>query len=262
MVTIIRKKCSKHCYKSTIISVFKTHRHVGSINIGSDDSKINPSLSPDELRLGTRLGLDSHADTSCVNKHAYVESVVEGITVDAIPFDESIGKMSDLPIVHAIYAYDDTHTFRTILVRINNAIYIKDMKNALLCPNQAREHGTIIDDIPQHLDHTGSSTFSVEAEDYSFPLQRHGPTAFIQMRRPTQEELDHCPIVDITDEDEWDPYKMAHISAINSLTNTSNTVVPTSVESIDDWLLYSNDRQISALQVTRPKDKLTPEYLA
>ena len=107
------------------------------------------------------MGMDSRDDTTCVNNHVFVESVIEGLTVDAIPFDDSIGNMSNLPIVHAIYAYDNPESLRTFLLRFNNAIYIKNMKNTLLCPNQAREHGTIVDDVPPHFDHTGQSTLSV-----------------------------------------------------------------------------------------------------
>ena len=84
------------------------------------------------MKTGTKMGMDSHADTTCINKHAFIESVIEGITVDAIPFDESIGKMSNLSIVHAIYAYDNPESMRTFLLRFNNAIYIKNMKKALL----------------------------------------------------------------------------------------------------------------------------------
>ena len=207
--------------------------------------------------------MDSHADTCCVNKHAYVETVVDGMTVDAIPFDSQLGRMSNLPIVHAIFAYDDTNTGTTTLIRINNAIYIKDMENALLCPNQAREFGTIIDDIPPHLDHTGTGTFSISADECEFHLQAYGPTAYLAVRRPTEEELEHCDIVDITEEHDWDPYKdsdnQARINAIN-ITHDLNHL--TEEETIEDYLLNNNIRRIQAMQVTKPKEKLTPEYLA
>ena len=52
--------------------------------------------------------------------------------VDAFTFDEIIGKLSGLPIVHSIYAYDKPNTFFTILIQINHAIYIKDMKHVLI----------------------------------------------------------------------------------------------------------------------------------
>ena len=100
------------------------------------------------MKIGTKLGMDSHADTSCVNKHAFIEAIVDGMTVDAISFDETIGRLSNLPVVHSIYAFDNINTAETMLLRINHAIYVENMKNALLCPNQARCYGTIVDDIP------------------------------------------------------------------------------------------------------------------
>ena len=239
---------------------FHTMRQISKFEMTADDKSFNPPLTKDEKLLGTRLGVDSHADTSCVNKHAYIETVVEGITVDAIPFDSQLGKMSNLPIVHAIYAYDDTFTSRTTLIRINNAIFIRDMENALLCPNQAREFGTIVDDIPPHLDHTGRGTFSITAGDNDeFHLKQNGPTAYIPVRRPTEEELAHCHIVDITEENDWEPYKDQ--SSINAI-NVEQSGFSFAEENIEDYLLESHNRKIRSMKVSKPKDKLTPEYLA
>ena len=114
--------------------------------------------------------------------------------------------MSNLPIVHAIYTYDYPESLRTFLLRFNNAIYIKNMKNALLCPKQAREHGKMVDNFPPHLEHTGQSTFSVSTSEHAFHLQQNGPTACLQLHRPTNEEMDNLDIIDITDEHEWKPY--------------------------------------------------------
>ena len=99
--------------------------------------------------------------------------------VDAIPFDKSVGKISYLPIVSSIYAYDNPNTFFTILLRINHKIYIKDMKHSLICPNQACEYGTIIDNIPPHLDHMVTVTFTITSGYYNLPLVQYGPTAYI-----------------------------------------------------------------------------------
>ena len=77
------------------------------------------------MKTGTKMEMDSHADTTCVNKHVFIESVIGGLTVYSIPFDDSIWKMSNLPIVHAIYVYDNPESLRTFLLIFNNAIYIK-----------------------------------------------------------------------------------------------------------------------------------------
>ena len=218
------------------------------------------------MKKGCRLGIDSHADTSCVNKHAFVESFVEGMTVDAIPFDGSLGKASNLSIVHAIYAVDNKSTFRTHLIRICNAIYIPTMDQALLCPNQARQFGTVIDDVPPHLDHTGHSTFSMHTTDpgeTKFPFDQYGPTACLYVRRPTQEELNTLPTIDITEEEHWDPYptESCNIHSINVERNESN-VHHESDEPIGEELLHGLQRKIGAMKIGRPKSKITPEYLA
>ena len=141
--------------------------------------------------------MDSHADISCVNKHAFIESIVEVMRVNAVPFEKCIGKISDLQIINAIYAYDNLNTFRTILLQINHVIYIKDMKHALLCPNQSREYSNIIDDTPPHLDHKGTGIFTITSGYYGLPLEQYGHMAYIHLRRPSEDELGYCPIIDI-----------------------------------------------------------------
>ena len=265
MVTAMRRKMRQRPIDFEVNS-FRTVR-VQAIS-SNTDTQINAPLEEDEMKAGCRLGIDSHADTSCINKHAYVEHVVDGVTVDAIPFDDSLGKASNLHIVHAIYAIDNPVTFRTHLIRINNGIYIPTMKQALLCPNQARQFGTIIDDIPPELDHTGTSSFSMSVADHnetSFPLQRHGPTAYLPVRRPTQEELDTIEIIDITEEEEWNPYDGFNY-AINNVNIEQSRCALEEEEGTDDPIsehfLYSTPRRISALKISKPKSKLTPEYLA
>ena len=98
-------------------------------------------MTAEDLQLGTRLGIDSYVDTSCVNNHAYIETIVDGITVDTIPFYENLGKPSNLPIVYSIYTYDNIETSETLLLRINNTIYAEDMSNALLYPIKPRDVG-------------------------------------------------------------------------------------------------------------------------
>ena len=71
-------------------------------------------------------------------------------------------------MVHNIYACSNPQTMQTSLLIFNHVIYIKGMKHALLFSNQAKEHETIVDDIPHYLDHTGYSAFSVVASNMHF----------------------------------------------------------------------------------------------
>ena len=131
------------------------------------------------------------------------------------------------------------------------------MKNALLCPNQARKHGTIVDDFPPHLDHTGKSTFFVSTSEHAFHLQQHGPTACLQLRRPKNEEMDNLNIIYITDEHEWKPYNESHRSNDAHFSMLTTTVQ----DGIDECLLSHHDRSLYAIHMSKPKDQLTPEYL-
>ena len=236
-------------------------RHISQVHASAPED-MNPTLSPEEMIAGTRLGSDSHADTSCVNKHAYVETIVDGLTVDAIPFDSRIGKLTNLPIVHAIFAVDNITTFETHLIRLNHSIYIRDMEHSLLCPNQARAFGTIVDDVPPHLDHTGCSTFSLCTGNHSFPLESYGPTAFLRVRRPTDEELSTLQPIDITDHTGWDPYPQQLLASMDHENHLDSFTTDELEHPLDDFLLHRPIRHLSSLLHTKPRDKLTAAYLS
>ena len=66
--------------------------------------------------------------------------------------------------------------------RTKDSMYVQYMSNCLLCLNQAREFGTIVDDFPIPLDHKGQSTFSLHTADRTvFPFSRYGPTSYIHV---------------------------------------------------------------------------------
>ena len=120
------------------------------------------------------------------------------------------------------------------------------------------KNGTIVDNVPPHLDHTGKRTFSVSTSEHAFHLQQHGPKACLQLRRPTNEEMDNLNIIDITDEHEWKPYNESHRSNDAPFSMLTTTVQ----DGIDYWLLSHHDRRLCAIHMNKPKDRLTPEYLA
>ena len=116
---------------------------------------------------------------------------------------------------------------------------------------------------PPLLDYTGTVTFTITPGDFDLPLEKYVLTAYINLRRPSEEELKHFPIMDITYKNEWKPYKAPqNIYAVNStpIFNLEGTIYDD--ESIYDWLLLPLDQRISELYVLKPKDRLTTEYLS
>ena len=73
-------------------------------NIGTQEITITQILSPDDINLGTHLRMDSHKDTSCDNKHVFIESMIEGMQIDAVPsenlFKISVIYQSRLPYIN------------------------------------------------------------------------------------------------------------------------------------------------------------------
>ena len=178
------------------------------IVISSSSSRFNPTLTDEELAQGCRLGIDSHADVTCIGKHARVLKTFTGRVCTVRPFNDSYKAMENIATVNAAFAYD-TDDGATYIIHANQALdFCKSMENSLLCPNQSRIHGVIIDDVPKCLDTKGLSTHSIvfPSEDISLPLHMHGPVSFLPVRYPTDEELDQCLHLELTDGDsEWEP---------------------------------------------------------
>jgi hypothetical protein len=58
--------------------------------------------------------------------------------------------MKGVPIVKAGTAYDSPNGITSILY-LNQALFMGDcLDSALLCPNQIRSHGIIVDDVPKN----------------------------------------------------------------------------------------------------------------
>ena len=165
-------------------------------------------LDATTLFQGCILGADTHADTSCVGRHAYIIAQVMGRSVKAVPFSPSLGSVQNLSIVHAAYAYDDQETGLTTILIIHNAIFVPDMDNVLLYPDQARENNVKIDLSPTHYDE--DSPYAITWPDgFSIPFFSRGPVPSIQVRRPTEAEMNDTSIQHrvLTGPHEWDPYK-------------------------------------------------------
>ena len=61
-------------------------------------------LSADEMRHCCEMQTDSGADSCVAGKHAWISESVEGLTVSAKGFSNSLPIEENLPIVNVIYA--------------------------------------------------------------------------------------------------------------------------------------------------------------
>lgn len=221
------------------IFAFVTSRHTSNEPCAVHAFK-QSKLTPDELRNGCRLGLDSWADTCCAGKHAHVESFIEGRSVNAHGFSSSLSSLKNLPIANVLYAYD-THDGETFLLEVNNAIYMgSDMEDSLLCPNQCREEGIQIDTRPKlyHPDEPYAQTL-IPRKDIVIPLYHHGPVPYLQVRYPTMDERLHCERLRLTPPEDWNPYDMDILDNSLNVCKSHITAVQTDSDFYDCPISYS-----------------------
>lgn len=177
-----------HYISSFYTKIFPADKYIHS----NKKKKQQPILlSPTELSEGCHFGIDSHADMTCVGAHAKILEVFEGQICNVYPFNDSYSPMTGVRTVNAAFAYD-SEDGQTYILHANQALDFREtMKNSLLCPNQARINGVVIDDIPKFLDPSNRSTFSIFFPDQHIriPLASKFPIAYIPVRKPTQEEL-------------------------------------------------------------------------
>ena len=249
----------KYCIHSMFSSLFRV------VNIASSRTHKHIQLSKKEMSEGCKLGLDSWADTSCVGRHAHIDTYVDGKSVTASGFANTLPALENIPIVNCSFAYDDERG-QTILLQINNAIYLGDqMEHSLLCPNQCEHNGIRIDLRPKLYYPTSStaSTVFCGGQNLSIPVLHQGPLPYINVRRPTGEELLTCDIVELTSSDDWDPYESSDLSpTVHQVTHDKYLTLDYDDEEcfISNSIMESNlpQRLLSTVQ-TIPVD-FNPEF--
>ena len=163
------------------------------ISSSSQGNKFNPkiTLTKDELNDGCMIGLDSWVDTLCMGKHAHVREFIEGQTVSASGFTNSLPSLNEIPIAHCSLAYDH-HDGTTTILGVNHALYMGEhMDHCLLCPNQCEDNGIQVDLRPKfyYPNSPTASTLSCTEQNLEIPLMHKGPLPYFNIRRPTALEL-------------------------------------------------------------------------
>ena len=212
------------------------------------------TLTDEEMRKGCRLGVDSHADVSCVGRHACILEVFHGSLCQVQPFHDGYDAMMNIQTVNAAFAHD-MEDGRAIIINVNQALdFTEGMEHSLLCPNQARMNGVIVDDVPKFLDHRKDSQHAIVFPDSDIvvPLSMMGPISYLPVRYPSAYELDTCLGVHLTEDTTWDP---------GSLDAIDRGVCSFLVQSCDFDADYCNLLRINGLRSTTQRE-VSPEHLA
>ena len=152
-----------------------------------------------------RTDLDSHADTCVLGSNFDIfERTGQFCSVSA--FSPQF-KPTSTEIVSGRTAWDCPSTGETVILVVHQGLdFFDHVSVSLLCPNQLRVHGCVVDDAPTSM--VPSSTHSITAPDLSLrlPLVLDGVMSYLPTRFPTPYEVEHCSHVTLTSSVSWDPY--------------------------------------------------------
>jgi len=164
------------------------------------------SANPDTIRVVSQMNvhqtghssrtetceLDSHADTLVAGANFVILEYTD-TSCSVTPFCKSYESKQGIPIVKAATTYDDEATGVTYILILGQALYFgEEVESRLLCPNQLRANGVIVDDTPVHLLHNRSSTHSITfpEDNVTIPLKLNGCFSMIKTRTPSAQEIE------------------------------------------------------------------------
>ena len=152
--------------------------------------------------------------------------------VNVFPFADEYAAIQDIPIATVATIWENPKNGELWMLVFHEALYFgSKLKESLLCPNQMRDAGIKIEDVPMQYD--AASSHSIKVNDVlEIPLEMHGVISHIQTRLPTEDELENyrqglLQSVELTADVPWEPYsdkfaeqenvaaRARHISAIS-----------------------------------------------
>ena len=168
--------------------------------------------------------LDSHADTCAVGRDFVMLSKAHRC-ISVHPFAEEYNPLTNAPIATVATVWTDSENQSYLLV-IHQALFLGDrMGSSLLCPNQMRAHGIVVNDVPKQFDPHSTHSIHVPDADLTIPLTMAGVISGFATCKPTSDELEHLPQVVLTADSPWQPRSAAFADAEEKLGVAAATVV-------------------------------------
>ena len=153
-----------------------------------------------------RNELDSHADHTNVGgaNCILLESTGEFATVHS--FSDEQRPFKDVPIGTVATAWVDPSLGETFVLVFPQTLYFGErMKHSLLCPNQLRAFGIVVDDTPRQFDRQSTHSITIPGENVVIPLEQNGVISYFESHLPSDDELENCRRLVLCSDVPWDP---------------------------------------------------------
>jgi hypothetical protein len=164
--------------------------------------------------------LDTHADT-CVLARNFTIAQYSGRECDVLPYSDDYEPVTGVPIVTGATAWTDQETGKTWILLIHEAIWMADtMPHSLINPNQLLAYGVDVEDNPSR----GPLHITDAESDIQIPLRMVGTNILFNNHTPTQEELETCCRIKLSNQFEWQPASAHEVSTFASHLYRCSTV--------------------------------------
>ena len=172
--------------------------------------------------------------------------------VSVSPFIGEYAPLQDIPIASVATAWDSPVDGSTILLVINEAFYFGDrLGHSLLCPNQLRDFGVIVNDCPSIFDANSTHSIILPDQQIELPLLLRGTISYLETRKPTEDELLMCERYELTSASPWNPNASLGIGSnvrdrfVDALRTEKDLIPSIPLELVDGFL----PRLITALHL-------------
>jgi hypothetical protein len=144
--------------------------------------------------------IDCASDTFGIGSQAWVIHSLTDRVVRIAGYDKKETIKEEVPIGSGITAID-LPSGETILLRANEATILGEDANTPFSTSQMEDSGIMVDTRSRPLG--GLQCF--ECEGYIIPFAIHEAMLCVKIRKPTEQELNTCVLIDVTSAEPWHP---------------------------------------------------------
>ena len=140
-----------------------------------------------------------------------------GEKVMVTPYSDQYDAIMDIPIATVVMIWENPKNGELWMLVIHEALYFRNkLKESLLCPNQLRVAGNVVQDVPIQFDASSSHLISVPGT-LEIPLEMHRVISYLDTWLLMAEELEqyragHFQSVELTENIPWEPYSKTFVT--------------------------------------------------
>lgn len=164
------------------------------------------SSNKDVAVFNGRVELDSHADTFVAGRNCLLMNYTERVC-DVMPYSDDYDAKVAVPIVKAATGFTSSNGMRYILI-FNEAIWMPNLENSLVNPNQLRDFGVMVQDNPYDKKPMMIQRGDDDDGGITIGLKSQGTTIFVDTWTPTDQDLKEFKHIVLTSDHPWNPHEV------------------------------------------------------